>query len=58
MTVVQIFVQKKYVGKQKPMIVSHYFGYRETFFFALAKLFFPCLSKVKLETCLMAICRL
>lgn len=34
------------------------FWLQRNFFFALAKLFFPCLSKVKLETCLMAICRL
>ena len=31
MTVVQIFVQKKYVGKKKKTIRVSHFGYRETF---------------------------
>ena len=51
MTVVQIFVQNNMLARKK-IRVSH-FGYRETFFGFCEMIF-----KAKLETCLMAICRL
>ena len=46
MTVVQKKKKKKYVGKQKPMIVSHYFGYRETFFLLWRNYFSPVYLKL------------